>query len=174
MDLPAAFAAASRSPSVGAPSTTGALTVSSSWRHEAGRRLMGSRRPQALVRIREQLPVRSFVLAIWSSCRGSCRSAASELAVAPSTTPGSQSSNAWPARPRQVWQRHTLSSTGLRALRRVPSRVAVCAYLPAPCSSEATDVVFPIKTGADFAIGITRAARGELAGDRSRLGPELE
>jgi hypothetical protein len=53
-------------------------------------------------RIRKQLPEGSFVLTIWSSCRGPRRSAASELAVVLSNTPDSPSSNPWPARPRQA------------------------------------------------------------------------
>jgi hypothetical protein len=47
----------------------------------------GSRWLQALAQIRKQLPVRSFVLTAWSSCSGPWWSAASELAVALSSTP---------------------------------------------------------------------------------------
>ena len=63
--------------------------------------------PRPWSRIRKQLRARGFVLTAWSSCRGPRRSAASESAVVPSTTPGSPSSNAWPARPRLL--RHATS-----------------------------------------------------------------
>ena len=43
--------------------------------------------PRPWSRIRERLVVKSFVLTAWSSCSGPWWSAASELAVALSTTP---------------------------------------------------------------------------------------
>ena len=81
--------------------------------------------PRLWSRIRKQLLARSFVLATWSPCRGPRRSAASELAVVPSATPGSPSSNAWPVRPRHASPRHIVCPTSLRALHGVPRIVSV-------------------------------------------------
>jgi hypothetical protein len=97
--------------------------------------------------------VKSFVLAAWSSCGGPWRSVASELAVALTTTPRSPSSNAWPARPRHATSRHKMSPTSLRALRRVPSGVAVCADQPEPYPTAPGGSVFTIDTGSVFVIG---------------------
>ena len=94
-------------------------------------------------------------MATWSTCCGPRQSAASELAVVPSTRSGSRSSNAWPARPRHAPPRQSLGPTSLHALERVPSGVAACAdlrqpQLTAPCGS-----AFTIKTGSVFEIGHT-------------------
>jgi hypothetical protein len=81
--------------------------------------------PRPWSRTRKQLRVGSFVLTTWSSCGGPRRSAASELAVVPSPTPGSWTRNAWPARLRPATSRHRLRPTSLRAVDRVPSGVVV-------------------------------------------------
>ena len=85
--------------------------------------------PRLWSRIRKQLLTRSFVLATWSPCRGPRRSAASELAVVPSATPGSPSSNAWTARLRHARPRHIpprTHSAHFTACRAAP------AYAPIP------------------------------------------
>jgi hypothetical protein len=64
-------------------------------------------------------------LTAWSSCSGPWRPAASDLAVAPSSTPGSLKSKACPARPRRTSPRHILGPAPLRAFYRVPSGVRV-------------------------------------------------
>ena len=97
--------------------------------------------------------MRSFVSAAWSSCGGPWRSVASESAVALTTTPRSPSSNAWPARPRHATSRHKMRPTSLRALRRVPSGVAVCADRPEPYPTAPGGSVFTIDTGSVFVIG---------------------
>jgi hypothetical protein len=94
--------------------------------------------------------MRGFVLTIWSSRRGPWRSAASELAVVLPVTPGSTSSNAWPARPRRAWPRHISCPTLLRALHRVPSAVRVRAYLFPLHSPVARGSVYAIESGSDF------------------------
>src|ERR1700733_13511754 len=71
--------------------------------------------------------MRGFVLTIWPTCRGPWRPAASDLAVAPSSTPGSPKSKACPARPRRTSPRHILGPAPLRAFYSVPSGVGVCA-----------------------------------------------
>jgi hypothetical protein len=82
------------------------------------------------------------------------------LAVVPSTTSGSPSSNAWPARSRHVTTRHILGPTSLRAFRSVLSSAGVRAYLPAPHLPEASGSAFPIKTGSEFSIGISEQLYG--------------
>jgi len=118
-----------------------------------------SRWPQALVQNRKQLRLRSFVLAAWPSCRGPRQPAANELGGGPVRHVLSPSSNAWPARPRHTRPRHIPRPNSLRALHRVPSNVVLCAYLPGPHSVEASGSAFPIKTGSEFPIGISRALR---------------
>jgi hypothetical protein len=64
-------------------------------------------------------------LTIWPTCRGPWRPAASDLAVAPSSTPGSPKSKACPARPRRTLPRHMLGPVPLRAFYCVPSGVGI-------------------------------------------------
>ena len=136
--------------------------------------------PRLRSRIRERLAVRSFVLADWSSCGGPWRSVARELAVALSPTPGSESRNAWLARPRPATSCHHIRPTRLRALDGVPSGVAVCADRPEPPLSAPCGSGFTIKSGSDFQIGPSvqaialigvdstpRSARGPRRRDRS-------
>jgi hypothetical protein len=94
-------------------------------------------------------------LPAWSSCRGPRRSAASELAVAPSARPGSPSSNAWPARPRHASSRHILGPALLRALHCVPSGMAPRAYLRAPCPATPSVSVLLLKTDSKLLLGTT-------------------
>ena len=77
------------------------------------------------------------------------------LAVVPSITSGSPSSNAWPARPRQARPRHILHPTTLRALQGVPSGVGVSALFPEHSSTATHGAAVLLKTGADFPIGYT-------------------
>jgi hypothetical protein len=128
-------------------------------RHRAGflerpvRSSAGSRWPQALAQIRKQFLARSFVLAAGPSCRGPRQLVASELAVVPSATPGSPSSNAWPARPRHALSRHISCPTQLRALHRVPSGAGVRACLPGSRLRASTGSVIPLKIGSEVPIG---------------------
>ena len=127
----------------------------------------GSRWPQALAQIRKQFLARSFVLAAGPSCRGPRQLVASELAVVPSATPGSPSSNAWPARPRHALSRHISCPTQLRALHRVPSGAGVRACLPGSRLRASTGSVIPLKIGSEVPIGPT-GRNVELIG-RKRL-----
>jgi len=110
---------------------------------------------QALVQFRKQLPARSFAFATWPSCGGRGQPAAIELAVVPSATPGSPSTNAWPARPRHARTRHISRQTSLRVLKSVPSSAVVRAYLRAPRQPSSSGSVFLLKTGFDFPLGPT-------------------
>jgi hypothetical protein len=110
--------------------------------------------PRLWSRNRQRLRARSFVLTAWSSCGGPRRSAASESAVVPSTTSGSPSSNAWPARPRHAASRHSMDPNSLHALARVPSGVAACANLLEPHLTALRGSAFTIKSGSVFQIGI--------------------
>jgi hypothetical protein len=114
---------------------------------------VGSRWPQALVQDRKQLRERSFVLAAWPSCRGPRQPAVNELAVVPSTTPGSLSSNAWPARPRCALSRHILGLISLRALFSVPSGAAARADHLSPRPRGTSGAVFLLETGAKSPLG---------------------
>jgi len=125
----------------------------------------GSRWPQALAQIRKQLPARSFVLAAWPSCRGPRQLAASGLAVVPSATPGSPSPNAWPARPRHVRPRHIIGQTSLRALKSVPSRVALRTYVNAPRQPSSSGSVVLLKTGSEISLGPTKLLSTVIGGD---------
>ena len=115
--------------------------------------------PRLWSRIRKQLLTRSFVLATWSPCRGPRRSAASELAVVPSATPGSPSSNAWTARLRHARPRHIPRPNSLRALHRVPSSAGVCAYSQARQWAETGGSAFETKTGSESQIAISHLSR---------------
>jgi hypothetical protein len=64
-------------------------------------------------------------LTIWPTCRGPWRPAASDSAVAPSSTPGSPKSKVCPARPRRTSPRPILGPAPLRAFYSVPSDVGV-------------------------------------------------
>ena len=115
---------------------------------------------------------RSFVLTAWSSCGGPRRSAASELAVAPSTTPSSPSSNAWPARPRHALSRHILRLTSLRALCSVPSGAVVCAHLAGHGALSSRGAALLLETGAELLLGPTEReilVRRVKLHDRHRL-----
>lgn len=126
--------------------------------------------PRLWSRIRKQLLTRSFVLATWSPCRGPRRSAASELAVVPSATPGSPSSNAWTARLRHARPRHIPRPNSLRALHRVPSSAGVCAYSQARQWAETGGSAFEIKTGSESQIAI-RCRLGKLPAAPGRAAP---
>ena len=128
---------------------------------------VGSRWLQAPVQVCKQPRVRGFALAIWPSCRGPRLPAATELAVVPSTTPGSPSSAAWPARLCRAPSRHTLDPTRLRAFHSVPSEASLRAGLPDPDSTHPSGAAFLIKYGADPLIGPTRS----LSTRRHPLGP---
>jgi len=120
--------------------------------------------PRLWSRIRKQLPEGGFVLAIWSSCRGPRRSAASELAVVPSAAPGSPSLNAWPAHPRDVLPRHELRPASLRAFCRVPSSVLVRACRQAPASVASPGSVYLPETGPKSLLGPIPRWRSPPAG----------
>jgi hypothetical protein len=128
--------------------------------------------PRLWSRIRKQLLTRSFVLATWSPCRGPRRSAASELAVVPSATPGSPSSNAWTARLRHARPRHIPRPNSLRALHRVPSSAGVCAYSQARQWAETGGSAFEIKTGSESQIAIMRIRFPISRGKNRRESPE--
>ena len=104
-------------------------------------------------RNRKQLPAGGFVLAHWSSCRGSRRAAASELAVAPTTTSGSRSSSAWAGRPHQPVTRHNQDQALLRAFHCVPSKVGVCANAPTTDEPTLRAAVQMIECAAESGIG---------------------
>ncbi len=102
---------------------------------------------------RRQLLARSFDLPAWPSCYGARRSAASESAVVPSATPGSETANAWPARPRQAAARHILGPAPLRAFDRVPSDAGVRAEQVATCPVTNRAAVLLIETDSISVIG---------------------
>ena len=120
----------------------------------AGSFPVGSRWPQALSQVCEQLRVRGFVLATWPSCRGPRQPAVTELAVVPPTTTCSPSLNAWPARPRRAPSRHILAPTRIRAFHSVPSYANPRADLHTPHLIKPVSAAFLIEIGADFLIGI--------------------
>ena len=124
---------------------------------------VGSRWLQAPVQVCKQPRVRGFALAIWPSCRGPRLPAATELAVVPSTTPGSPSSAAWPARLCCVSSCHIVGSADLRAFHSVPSEASLRAGLPDPDSTHPSGAAFLIKYGADPLIG-PKSATGDRKG----------
>jgi len=92
-------------------------------------------------------------LAIWPTCRGPWRPAASDLAVAPSSTPGSPKSNACPARSRRTSPRHILGPAPLRAFYSVPSGAGVRADHAVPCPATKRAAVLLIETDSKSLIG---------------------
>ncbi len=94
---------------------------------------------------------------VWPSCYGACRSTTSESAVVPSATPGSRSTNAWPARPRQAAVRHILGSEPLRAVLCLPSDVGVRTELIAPYPPSDGAALFLIETDSISLIGPTNS-----------------
>jgi hypothetical protein len=94
-----------------------------------------------------------FVLAIWPTCRGSWRPAASDLAVAPSSTPGSPKSKACPARPRRTSPRHITGPAPLRAFNCVPGGAGVRADHAVLCPATKRAAVVLIETDSKSLIG---------------------
>ena len=93
----------------------------------------------------------------WSSCSGPWWSAASELAVALSTTPQLTELERLSARQRAAASRHRLPPTLPRAPHGVPGQIDVRAHIVAHGSVDLGGAALAIKTGADFVIGPTRS-----------------
>jgi hypothetical protein len=67
-----------------------------------------------------------------------------------STTPGSSSSNAWPAHPRPTLPRHNVGLKLPCALYCVPGRVLVCAHLTEHSSIGSGGAALTLETGAEL------------------------
>ena len=132
-----------------------------------------SRWSQALVQNRKQLRVRSFVLAVWPSCRGPRRQWRINLAVVPSATSGPVSSNAWRARPHQTRARYNLQPTSLRAIQGVPNSVMVRALLPVH-SLPGTDGAAVLRnTGAESPISYMKVPLRQFVSRESKRGSSV-
>jgi hypothetical protein len=108
---------------------------------------------KALIQNPQAAPPEGFVLTIWPTCRDPWRPAVSDLAVAPSSMPGSPKSKACPSRPRRTSPRHILGPAPLRAFYSVPNGVGVRADHTVPCPATKRAAVLLIETDSKSLIG---------------------